>query len=42
MSDNKEQIRQIQYAVGVTPDGVFGPKTAAAVLSALEKKGRNG
>ncbi len=35
----KAQIMAIQRAVGVTPDGVFGPKTAAAVLAALEKKG---
>lgn len=39
MTLDKVMVKAIQSAVGVTADGVFGPKTAAAVLAALEKKG---
>lgn len=31
-----DDIRAIQHLVGATPDGVFGPRTAAAVLRALD------
>lgn len=33
-----DEIVKIQKAVGVTPDGIWGPKTSAAVMAAIEKK----
>ncbi|MFC0272314.1 peptidoglycan-binding protein [Metabacillus herbersteinensis] len=34
-----EQIRKIQKVVGVTPDGIYGPKTEKAVRSFQQKNG---
>jgi peptidoglycan L-alanyl-D-glutamate endopeptidase CwlK len=37
-----DDIRWIQRAVGAEPDGVFGPRTAQAVMLELSSRGRNG